>query len=262
VSDPEESGDRPSRDTERSPGDEESARAYADGFGEGIRSALKEVLQHVSRGHTAQELRILIESRLARVSEEIELKRKSLLGPPRRPAWGPLLRAPQPTIRPENPPTPSAVAGGGLLPSNSYLVKEQRPDRAVRMVEQALSSFPRLVIVSLHPPTFAGETAGVTTTIKLGGNSPGETGGEGSLSPGEIGGRLRGPTEAKGGALVFLDSLEYLVTENGLEMTTRFVNWLVAQVQTTRSALVVSLDPSALELKDLSRLQRAFNIVL
>ena len=85
---------------------------------------------------------------------------------------------------------------------------------------------------------------------------------EGPQLPGEIGGRLRAPTQADGGAIVFLDALEFLVTENGLEMTSRFVNWLVGQVQTTRSALVVSLDPSALDLKDLSRLQRAFNIVL
>ncbi|MFZ1024271.1 MAG: DUF835 domain-containing protein, partial [Thermoplasmata archaeon] len=161
-----------------------------------------------------------------------------------------------------SPPPPSAGATGGLLPSNSYLVKEQRPERAIRMVEQALPSFPRLVVVSLHPPTFSGQTDAATTTIKLGANQSSEPGGEGSVSPGEIGGRLRAPTEASGGALIFLDGLEYLVTENGLEMIARFVNWLVAQVQTTGSALVVSLDPSALDLKDLSRLQRAFNIVL
>ncbi|MFZ0891386.1 MAG: DUF835 domain-containing protein [Thermoplasmata archaeon] len=261
MSDPAESSDRPTRDTPRAPDDEEFARAYADGFGEGIRSALKEVLQHVSRGHTAQELRILIESRLARVNEEIELKHKSLLGPPRRPAWGPLLRAPQPVGRAGTPPAPAGSLSG-LLPSNSYLVKEQRPDRAIRMVEQSLPSYPRLVVVSLHPPKFSGQTDGATTTIKLGANVSSESGGEGSVSPGEIGGRLRAPTEASGGAIVFLDALEYLVTENGVEMIARFVNWLVAQVQTTGSALVVSLDPSALDLKDLSRLQRAFNIVL
>jgi hypothetical protein len=261
VSDPAESSDRPSREGPRSPDDEEFARAYADGFGDGIRSALKEVLQHVSRGHTAQELRILIESRLARVSEEVELKHKSLLGPPRRPAWGPLLRAPQPVGRGAPPSAPSGPASA-LLPSNSYLVKEQRPDRAIRMVEQGLASFPRLVVVSLHPPAFSGQNAAATTTIKLGANVAGESGSEASVSPGEIGGRLRAPTEAGGGAIVFLDSLEYLVTENGLEMIARFVNWLVAQVQSTGSVLVVSLDPSALDLKDLSRLQRAFNIVL
>ncbi len=261
MSDPGDSGDPAAREAERPPADEEFARAYSDGFGDGIRSALKEVLQHVSRGHTAQELRILIESRLARVAEEVELKHKSLLGPPRRPAWGPLLRAPQPTLRPTNS---SFVSGmdGEIVPSSSYLVKEQRPERALRLVEQALGSFPRLVVISLHPPAFSGAKAGSTTTIKLGGIAGGESAEGGSPSPGEIGGRLRAPTQADGGAIVFLDALEFLVTENGLEMTSRFVNWLVGQVQTTRSALVVSLDPSALDLKDLSRLQRAFNIVL
>jgi Protein of unknown function (DUF835) len=260
VSDPAESEASAPPEASRAADDQEFARAYADGFGEGIRSALKEVLQHVSRGHTAQELRILIESRLARVSEEVELKHKSLLAPPRRPAWGPLLRTPQTPGHSTIPSVPTVT--GRLLPSNSYLVKEQRPERAVRMVEQALNAFPRLAVVSLHPPNFASVDPAHTTVLKLGGNLPGEPGGEGSLSPGEIGGRLRAPMEAAGGAIVFLDSLEYLVTENGLELVTKFVNWLVGQIQSTGSALVVSLDPSSLDLKDLSRLQRAFNNVL
>ncbi|MCI4318467.1 MAG: hypothetical protein L3J96_08005, partial [Thermoplasmata archaeon] len=87
------------------PPDEESANAYADGYGEGLREAFREVLQHASRGHTAQELRILIESRLARWREDVEVKRKSLLGPPRRPSWGPLLRPPVP------PPTAAPWVG-------------------------------------------------------------------------------------------------------------------------------------------------------
>ena len=62
----------PARDDAPRP-DEEYARTYADGYEEGVRSALREVLQHASRGHTAQELRILIESRLARLEEEVEL---------------------------------------------------------------------------------------------------------------------------------------------------------------------------------------------
>ena len=80
--------DDPPPANEDLPADEEFARTYAAGYEEGVRSALREVLQHASRGHTAQELRILIESRLARLSEEVELKRKGLLAPPRRPAWG------------------------------------------------------------------------------------------------------------------------------------------------------------------------------
>jgi hypothetical protein len=72
---------------------------------------------------------------------------------------------------------------------------------------------------------------------------------------------LREPTEAPGGALVYLDALEFLATEHSLETTLRFVQWLGHQVSTTGSALLASVDPRALDLKDLSRLERAFQAV-
>jgi hypothetical protein len=86
--------------------------------------------------------------------------------------------------------------------------------------------------------------------------------GGGHLTPGEISGRLRAPTEQPGGAIVYVDALEFLATEHTLELTLRFVNWLVRQAQDTGSALIVSFDPRSLDLKDASRLERAFQSVV
>ena len=253
--------DRPVGETssEAPPADEEYARTYAAGYEEGVRSALRELLQHVSRGHTAQELRILVESRLARVAEEVELKRKSLLAPPRRPVWTSLLRSPQPA-RPWSAPVGS---GGGeptrLSAGRAVLVREERPARAVELVRSAASQFARVAIVSLQPPRLLETAADRRVEIGLAGDA-----GAGSvrLDPGEIGGRLREPIEAEGGALVYVDALEFLATEFSFEITLRFVNWLVGQVREHRGALVVSFDRRSLDLKDLSRLERAFDVVL
>ena len=57
------------------------------------------------------------------------------------------------------------------------------------------------------------------------------------------------------------DALEFLATEHSLETTLRFVQWLGNQVSSTGSALLASVDPRSLELKDLSRLERAFQSV-
>lgn len=232
------------------PADEEYARTYSAGYEEGVRSALREILQHTSRGHTAQELRILAESRLARLGEEAELKRKSLLGPPRRPAWNSLLRAPQ-TARLTV--TSVLAPGVSLGPGRSVLVREERPQRAVDIVRAHASAFPRTVVVSLRPPEFPELPAERRIDVAIG--TPG-TGGV--LSPGEIGGRLRDPTEAPGGALLYLDVLEFLVTEYTLDTTLKFVNWLVARVQETGSALVVSFDRRSLDAREMSRLERGF----
>ncbi len=249
--------ERPRRDAgsppgDEPPGDEEYARAYAAGFEEGLRSGLREILQHTSRGHTAQELRILVESRLARVPEEAELKRRSLLGPPRRPAWNSLLRPPTPS------PTRAWTAPVGPAPEvrldrgRSVLVREERPARALELLATYLADYPRVALVSLHAPELPGLLPERRVDL-----SPRSAGG-GHRTPGEVSGQLKGPTEAEGGALVYVDALDYFATEDGPDLTFRFANWLVDQTHRTGSALLVSLDPRTLDLRDASRLERLF----
>ena len=248
--------------SEEPPADEEYARTYAEGYEEGVRSALKEVLQHASRGHTAQELRILVESRLARLGEEVELKRKGLLGPPRRPAWGSLLRTPQPA-RPWSGTVPGPAAPATRLgPGRTILVREERPTRALEILRSNAAAFPRLVTVSLRPPEVGGIAPDRRLDIAVGGSGGSDAGGSSRPAPGEIGGRLRAPTEATGGALVYVDALEYLATEYSLDTTLKFVHWQVAQVRETGSALLVSFDKRALDVREMSLLERAFESVL
>ncbi len=259
MSAPERRNGAPPPPEEEPPGDEEYARTYAAGYEEGVRSGLKEVLQHTSRGHTAQELRILVESRLARLDEEVELKRRSLLAPPRRPAWGSLLRAPQPA-RAWTPTfggaAPSVLRLG---PGRSLLVREERPARAVEVLRANVHDFPRAALVSLRPPELPGVSKERRVDIVPNGS---DLAGGARLSPGEIGGHLREPTEAPGGALVYVDALEYLAGEYGLELTLKFANWLVGQVEQTASALIVSFDRRSLDTRELSRLERPFQKVV
>jgi len=254
--------DRSYRPPDDPPADEEYARAYAAGYEEGVRSGLRELLQHAARGHTAQELRMLAESRLARLSEEVEVKRKSLLAPPRRPAWNALLRSPQ-SPRPWTAPLNAVPSLGPILPpGKTVLVREERPSRALEILAANANTFPRVVLVSQRPPDVPGLAPGHRLELVVAAAGSGEAEGPERLAPGEIGGRLREPTEAKGGALVYLDALEFLITEYSLDTTLKFVHWLVSQVETTESALLASFDRRSLDLKEMSQLERAFAIVL
>jgi hypothetical protein len=258
VSAPERREAEPPRPEGEPPADEEFARTYAAGYEEGVRSALREVLQHASRGHTAQELRILVESRLARLDEEVELKRRGLLAPPRRPAWSSLLRAPQPARPWVAPVGAGAGASSRVGPGRSVLVREERPARAVDLLRSNVNDYPRTAIVSLRPPELPGVSPERRVNIVPSGT---DSAGTGRLSPGEVGGHLRGPTEASGGALVYVDALEYLAGEYGLDLTLKFVHWLIGQVEQTGSALVVSFDPRSVDTRELSRLERPFRTV-
>jgi hypothetical protein len=247
---------------EEPPADEEFARTYAAGYEEGVRSALREILQHTSRGHTAQELKILAESRLARLAEEVELKRKGLLGPPRRPAWNSLLRAPLPARPWAGPQTSGHPGALRLTPGRTVLVREERPARALAILEESSSGFPRVALVSQRPPEVRGLPAARRVEIDVAASSGEEGGGSARLGPGEIGGRLRETAEAPGGALVYVDALEYLASEYSLDTTLKFIHWLVTEVEETGSALLVSFDRRSLDLKEMSLLERAFETVL
>ncbi len=237
------------------PADEEYARTYAAGYEEGVRAALREVLAHASRGRTNQELRALVQSRLARLAEEVDLKRRSLLAPPRPRPFGELARDHRGTGFPARP-LPSA-GPAPLAPKATVLVREARPERAVELLRASRRAFPRLALVSLRPPELSDPTVEtVVVAVREGGSAPG-----GHVSPGEVAGRLRAPLEARGGALVYVDALEYFVGEEGPELTLRFARWLVEQVQQTGSALIVSYDPRSLAVTDASRLERLFGEV-
>ena len=239
---------------EAPPADEEYAAAYSEGYGEGLREAFREVLSHVGRGHTVGEIRVLIESRLARIREDVSAKRKNLLGPPRRPAWGALLRPPAATA-------PASESMPRLARGTSYLFREDRPRHAVSFVGRGGAEFSRILCVTTNPPEFPGVPPNRIEVLRLALPSPGSGIAEGELDPSGIGGRIKEATEAHGGALVYLDAVEVMSTEYSLDTTLKFVNFVAAQVARTGSAFVASVDPGTLEERDLRRLQRSFNIV-
>ncbi len=240
--------------SDRGPPDEEYADAYSEGYGEGLREAFREVLSHVGRGHTVGEIRVLVESRLARLREDVSAKRRNILGPPRRPAWGALLRPPA-ASRPEPESVPPLVRG------HSYLFREDRPRHALTFVSRVGGDYRRLLCVTTSPPEFTGVPRSRVEVLRLALPSPGLSVSEGELDPGGLGGRIKEATEESGGALVYLDALEVMSTEYSLDTTLKFVNFVTAQVAKTGSAFVASVDPGTLEDRDLRRLQRSFNIV-
>jgi hypothetical protein len=234
------------------PADERSAHAFADGYGEGLRDALRDVLQQASRGHTAQELRWLIESRLARVNEEVELKRRALLGPPRRPAWDQLLRSPAPPA-----PAPTLET---TLQGTAFLFQEPRPARARAFVGERYATYGRVAAIVREEGGGFGLPPGTVRSFLVGAARHGPSSGDEGLDPGEAAGRVRELLD-QGPALVYLDAFDFLVREYGADVTLRFVEYLLGLTKQSSSLLVVSADPAATEEMVSRRLARLFPTV-
>jgi hypothetical protein len=244
-------------------GDSAYAEAYSAGYGEGLRESLREMLQHASRGHTATELRILIESRLARIQEDVEVKRKSLTGPPRRPAWGPLLRTPlSPSA--SQPPTAAPSAMLALPPWRarvSYLFTEERPRLGREFALRIVAEHPIILWVSQQdPPAFGrGPSEGLIVlrpTVRSTADGRGT-----NIGPQEISSEIQRAAESGDRVLVYLDSLETLTTEFESDVTLRFASWLAGWGREHEATVVVSVDPKALPDMEYRRLQRSFDVV-
>jgi hypothetical protein len=239
-------------------GDAEYSDGYIEGYAEGLREGLRELLVHASQGHTTAELRVLVKSRIARIPEDVELKRRQLLAPPRRTGWEPLLKPPAPATA---APTISLTAGlPEWSPGRAFLFREERPRSAIRFALARASAHAKVLWVSLEPPPPLGIEVARVEWLRPGGTRPGEEASVGNTSPGGIAGRIQ-ERGAEGSLLVYLDALEYLRTEYGTEPTLRFASWLATWVSGGSSTVVASVDAATLPEPDQRRLQRSFHIL-
>ena len=247
MSDP--SPTEPTETTRGNP-DEEYAETYLAGYTEGARTALKEILGQASRGHTVGELRFLLQSRLAHLSEEVELRRRRLLAAPRASPWGSLLSRP-------GPPRPwgGGAAEPRIAPGSQVLVREERPRRALELARAAAARFGFMVVLSPEPPDFPGVPPEKLRAFVIGPAGPGTL--LESLA-GQVDPLLRG----REGALVYLDAIETITLQYGPETSGKFVNWILARAREGGSAVVASIHPRVLPPKDQSLLERAFQVVL
>lgn len=227
--------------------DEEYADAYADGYAEGLREALREMLQHAARGHTAHELRFLIESRLARIDEDVALKRRSLLAPPRRLPNTPMFRSSAGPAR-SAPASPIAVARG-----ESIVVFEDAPERALTLVADSAAGFPCVVAVGFHRPAFRGVPPERLRYHSVADGPSGEP-----AHPESILGEVAESMAGEGGALVYCDALEALATTIRADGALKFVQWLAAEAGRTGSGLIVSVGPRSFADPERSALRRLF----
>ncbi len=245
------SDEDPARSDSETPVDEEYARTYADGYSEGVRNALREILSYAARGHTVAELRYLVQSRLAQLPDEVDHKRRALLALPRGGStWGYASRG-------SAPPRPWPGIGGGVRvgAGRTYLVRETRPRRALELVANAAPMFRGIAAISAVPPAFPGVDPGRVRSFPL------STTGEGP-SIESLGGDVRAFLKEHPETLVYFDGLEEIHLHVGGDPTLRFVRWLTQETLSAGGALVAVVHPRTLEPKEQAALERFFQVLV
>jgi hypothetical protein len=232
--------------------------SYSRGWGDGVRDALNFVSRLVVRGHTPQEIRVFLDSRLAHLDEEVSLKRKTLLSSPTGIPVESLVR-----VQPRGAAAPSSFPPA--VPGYSYLFLEETRSVARAYVKGLLPHVGRALALTrlpsevrrIAPPQELVMLHLGTETSTEDGVEPAES------SPTQLTGKVElFLTRTPAPALVYLEAFEYLITTNNLELATRFCYFIHTRAQTHRAIFVASVDPEAVPAEGVATLRRDFNHVV
>lgn len=244
---------------QRSEGEDDE---YARGFADGSRVALREVISYVGKGHTASEIKLLAETKLAHVGEDsVEYYRNALPRPQRIPVEN-LLPGRQPDAGHSLVPQMKAV-----MPGFSYLFSEESPNAGRKFLKQMISAGLPTVIITRLPQNFEDLKAASGCLIVVVGNAEsGESGKrEGCLIhigniPNDVTGPVNEYLSSNAGQIgCYLETVEYFVGEAGFDLTLRLVHWLSAEIVKRKGVLAVSVNPEALDRRQQGALRADFN---
>lgn len=158
-------------------------------------------------------------------------------------------------MSPEDEPT---LKGG-----SSYLFTENPVSKAFEAFKRLVSEGRRGLVITRTHPTRVQQVHGLDCPVMWIAKSAKPTGGVISLEPTrlmKIHSTISDFINANPGAVVLLDGLEYLVTENGFAAVMKAIQLTNEEVAMSGAFLLVPIDPRTFETQQLGLLEREFSI--
>jgi hypothetical protein len=149
-----------------------------------------------------------------------------------------------------------------LKSGSSYLFSEKGVQRAYDSLKKLLSEGKRGLVISRNHPSRIQQTYGLDCPIMWIAKSTRPTGGVLSLEPTrlmKIHTTVSDFIKANPGAVVLLDGLEYLITENGFGPVMKTIQLTNEEVAMSGSYLLVPIDPRTLDTQQMGYLEREFS---
>ncbi len=152
-----------------------------------------------------------------------------------------------------------------LAPGNSYLFTDRGVPRAYEALKRMLAEGRRgLVITRTHPVRVQQQYGFDCPIMWIAKNIKPATGAAVvNLEPTrlmKIHGTISDFIKANPGAVVLLDGLEYLVTENGFSSVMKAIQLTNEEVAMSGALLLVPIDPRTMETQQLGYLEREFSL--
>ncbi len=150
-----------------------------------------------------------------------------------------------------------------LKSGSSYLFTDKGVQRAYDSFKRLLSEGKRGLVITRTHPTRVQQLYGLDCPIMWIAKSVKPVGGVMSLEPTrlmKIHSTVSDFIKANPGAVVLLDGLEYLITENGFAPVMKAIQLTNEEVAMSSSYLLVPIDPRTLETQQLGLLEREFSL--
>ena len=238
--------------------EEDSARSYIKGFQEGLQEAWEEIIKLSTKGYTSRELQIMAKTKKSMIHQQVQQKIDELE------------RALGRKLMVEGVPAAQALPQMvKLTPGWSYVVKEERPERAFGMFAGLVTGGARgLCISRTHPDIlkqkygFDADSLWLTKTETA--QSAGAKGPE-FVSPNNLA-RLASAirdflSKGESGAVI-IEGLEYLTTQNDFKSVLKFIQLINEQVVLDKGYLLIPVDEATMDPKDFSLIEREVSQVV
>ncbi|OGS45011.1 MAG: hypothetical protein A3K76_01580 [Euryarchaeota archaeon RBG_13_57_23] len=150
-----------------------------------------------------------------------------------------------------------------LKGGSSYLYTDKGVVRAYAAFKRLLAEGHRGLVITRSHPNRVQQLHGVDCPIMWIAKASKPTGGIISLEPTrlmKIHGTISDFIKTNAGAVVLLDGLEYLVTENGFGAVMKAIQLTNEEVAMSGSFLIVPIDPRTFETTQLGLLEREFSL--
>ena len=230
------------------------SKGYIKGFKEGLLESWNELVKLASRGYTTRELKIMLQNSRSALNDRVEQKKMEIEKALGREIFGEASTA--------------SSAGGitNLSPGMSICFREDQPVKGLELIIELLADGHELLSISRkHPEKLMQKLGHQDKMIWL-------TKSEEGISDLEI--KFVSPTnlpvlaeeirsflDEKEGGQIFLEGIEYLCTQNDFKSVLKFTQLVNEQVLLKKGYLILSANPSTMDPREFSLIEREMSQV-
>jgi hypothetical protein len=247
------------------PDDESYAKGYLKGYEDGLKEAWEDLIALTMKGYTSREIQILAKSRRSDVPQKIEIRKKRLVR-----EMGLDLEVPSTRKTAEPGPskdiTTATTEPLAYAPGVTTIIHDFRLDAPIILLKEQLGLGRSGLCIVRTPPESIKKKHGIecqmvwlTRTIGVeatGDNLPDQVPFVSPTDLAKISAVIKTFSTKNAGGTILLEGLEYLISQNDARDVLRFLSAVRDQVYLSKAFLMLPIDPTVFDDRDLKALER------